>query len=93
MLLEFYGKECSHCQKMKSLVERLQKEEGVEVKQYEIWHNEENREKAQEYDKNLCGGVPFFFNTETNGFICGETSYEELRDWALDTALDPKPKP
>ncbi len=37
----------------------------------------------QEYDKGLCGGVPFFINTESKKFLCGETSYEELKKWAV----------
>ena len=37
---------------------------------------------GKEYDKDYCGGVPFFYNTETNKWICGETDYEELKKWA-----------
>ena len=82
MLLEFYGTECPHCIKMKPLVERLKSEEGVEIVAYEVWHNEENAKKMQEYDKDLCGGVPFFFNTDTGKYICGGTDYEALKQWA-----------
>ena len=81
-LLEFFGTECPHCVSMKPLVEKLMKEEGVIVESFETWHNEENAEKMKEYDKDLCGGVPFFFNTQNGKFICGEASYEELKDWA-----------
>jgi hypothetical protein len=35
-----------------------------------------------EYDKGYCGGVPFFFNTETEEYICGEAPYEKLKNWA-----------
>jgi thiol-disulfide isomerase/thioredoxin len=83
MLLEFYGKECSHCIKMEPLVEKLEKEEGVKVEQYEVWHNAENAEKQKEYDKGYCGGTPFFFNTDSQEFICGSTSFEELKNWAI----------
>lgn len=82
MLLEFYGEECPHCIKVKPLVEKLEQETGVKIEKYEVWHNEENVKKAREYDKGLCGGVPFFFNTETNDFICGEADYERLKAWA-----------
>lgn len=85
MLLEFYGKECPHCIKMMPLVEKLEKEIGLKVEKYEVWHNEENAKKMEEYDKGLCGGVPFFFNTDTNKYICGEASYEELKHWAAPT--------
>ena len=67
---------------MKPLVEQLEKEKGVVVEKYETWHNEENAEKMNQYDTGLCGGVPFFFNTDTKAFICGSTSYEELKKWA-----------
>jgi thiol-disulfide isomerase/thioredoxin len=81
-LLEFFGTECPHCIDMKPLVEKLQQEEGVKVESFETWHNEENAKKMAEYDTGLCGGVPFFFNTETKKFLCGEASYKELKDWA-----------
>ena len=81
-LLEFYVEECSHCHAMASLVERLNEEEKLAVEKYEVWHNKENAEKAAEYDKGLCGGVPFFYNTESKGFICGEASYNDLKAWA-----------
>ena len=83
-LLEFYGNECPHCIRMHKLVERLEKEEGVKVDSFECWDNEENEKKLLELDKDMCGGVPFFYNTNTKKFICGEVEYEELKNWALD---------
>lgn len=82
MLLDFYGTECPHCIRMRPLLDRLIKEEGVEIQSYETWHNAENAEKMKGYDKGLCGGVPFFFNTETGKHICGEADYETLKRWA-----------
>jgi hypothetical protein len=26
--------------------------------------------------------VPFFYNTDNKKFVCGEATYEELKDWA-----------
>jgi hypothetical protein len=69
---------------MKVLVAKLEKEEGVKVDSFETWHNEENAKKMEEYDKDLCGGVPFFYNTKNKKFICGEASYDELKEWAKD---------
>ena len=83
MLLEFHGQECPHCVVMAPLIARLEQETGLKVKQYEVWHNAANAGKMQEYDKGLCGGVPFFFNTESGKYICGEESYENLKQWAL----------
>lgn len=82
MLLEFYGDKCGHCENMKPLVEKFEKEMGLKIEKLEVWNNEDNAEKLEQYDKGLCGGVPFFFNTDTNDFICGETSYEKLKEWA-----------
>ncbi len=81
-LLEFYGRECPHCMRMKPLIERLQKETGVEVQSFEVWHDDANAAKMEEYDKGICGGVPFFHNTGTGESICGEVPYEELKKWA-----------
>ena len=83
-LLEFYGTECPHCVRMHELVERLEKEEGVKVDALEVWHNEENAKKLEELDKDFCGGVPFFYNTKTCKWLCGECDYKELKDWAQD---------
>ncbi len=81
-LLEFYGETCPHCITMKPLVEKMEKELEVKVEKFEVWNNEENAKKMEEYDTGLCGGVPFFFNTETSKFICGSADYGELKKWA-----------
>src|SRR3989344_3511343 len=82
MLIEFYGKECPHCAKMALVVDKLEKEEGIKIEKYEVWHDDKNLQKMQEYDRGLCGGVPFFYNTEDKTFLCGEASLEELKKWA-----------
>ncbi len=81
-LLEFYGTECPHCVHMHKLVEKLEKEENLKVDTFEVWHNKENEKKLLEMDQDLCGGVPFFYNTETKQFICGETDYATVKAWA-----------
>jgi len=81
-LLEFYGETCPHCVEMHPLVERLEKELGVKVEKKEVWENEENAEEQAKYDKGFCGGVPFFFNTETEKHLCGSVDYETLKAWA-----------
>ncbi len=68
---------------MHALVERLEKEEGVKVEAFEVWHNKENEKRMEEIECfGECGGVPFFYNTKTEKFICGETDYEILKKWA-----------
>jgi hypothetical protein len=69
---------------MEPLVERLENEERVRVAKIEVWHNEANAKLMREYDKNYCGGVPFFFNKKTGKWICGESDYERLKKWALE---------
>ena len=83
MLMEFFGEECPHCLALKPMIERLKKEEGVTIESFEVWHNDDNAKKLEEIDCDLCGGVPFLYNTETKKFICGEATYEEMKDWAL----------
>lgn len=82
-LLEFYGTECIHCNDMRPLVEKLEKEEKIKIKRIEVWHNATNAKLMEKYDKDFCGGVPFFFNTKTGQWICGSVSYENLKKWAL----------
>ena len=81
-LLEFYGTECPHCVDMHELVIRLEKEEGIKIESIEVWHNKENEKRLIDLDKDRCGGVPFYYNTKTEKFICGETDYEEFKKWA-----------
>ena len=83
-LLEFYGETCPHCLKMAPLVEQL-KGEGFEVEQFEVWNDSDNADKMMKHDQGMCGGVPFFINTETKKFICGSTDYETLKSWADGT--------
>lgn len=82
-LLEFYGEECPHCMDMKNIVRDLEEKEGVKLDSFEVWHNDENLKRMEDLDQNRCGGVPYFYNTETTKWICGEATYDELRDWAL----------
>ena len=81
-LIEFYGTECTFCNKMAPLIERLEEELGVKVDKIEVWHNEENAKIWKEMDKGFCGGVPLFINTKTGKKICGAVPYTELKKWA-----------
>lgn len=81
-LLEFYGTECSHCQRMRPLVRKLERETGVKVQRFEVWHNDKNAALMESIDKGRCGGVPFFYNSKTHDMICGEVDYESFKKWA-----------
>jgi hypothetical protein len=48
----------------------------------QIKYKKENAEKQKELDQGKFGGVPFFYNTETEEHICGEAEMEVLREWA-----------
>lgn len=82
-LYEFYGDDCTHCKAMRPKVEKLEEEEEVDVKRLEVWNDEENQEVYYDMkgDEN-CGGVPYFYNDESEEFICGEADFETLKAWA-----------
>ena len=81
-LLEFYGETCPHCVEMKPMIEKVEKDLGVSIEKIEVWNDEANAKRMEEIDKGLCGGVPFFYNTATGKWICGEAGYDELKAWA-----------
>jgi len=87
-LIMFHGKECPHCQVMMPLVDKLIKEESIEIDKKEVWHHDKNADLMRSYRNIIepkCGGqlrTPTFMNTETNDIICGEVQYEKLKDWA-----------
>lgn len=86
-LIEFSGAECEHCKKMIPIVEQVEKDLKVKIVHLEVWHNSNNANLMQKYDKDehgneFCGGVPFFYNEKTEKKICGNTSLEKLKAWA-----------
>ncbi|MBI4181443.1 MAG: hypothetical protein HY520_00545 [Candidatus Aenigmarchaeota archaeon] len=82
-LLWFYGTECVHCHEMDPLAERLEQEEGIALLKLEVWHDMKNAAVLADLDNGKCGGVPFFFNKLTGKWICGSTSYDKFKAWAL----------
>ena len=70
---------------MKPLVEEVEKELGLKVEKLEVWNDEENLKKLEAVDNGRCGGVPFFYNDETDEFICGSANKEKLIAWAKGT--------
>lgn len=60
----FYGKECPHCEHEQRYLETLKKQYGdnIEIKKYEVWHNQENSDlltKVRKALKNEDEGVPY----------------------------------
>lgn len=69
---------------MRKLTDKLMKEyPEIVVERKEVWHDEENMELAEAFDaKGDCGGIPFFYNTDTKKWLCGEVTYQEIKEWA-----------
>jgi hypothetical protein len=67
---------------MKPLVAKVEKTLGVKVEKLEVWNDDQNYKRLAEIDKGLCGGVPFFYNTESKQFICGSSDETTLLAWA-----------
>lgn len=82
-LIMFYGTECDHCHEMEPLVQKLEQELNINVERFEVWHDAKNQQLLEKIDQGKCGGVPLFFNEDTKKTICGATSYEKLKAWAL----------
>jgi thiol-disulfide isomerase/thioredoxin len=76
-IIEFYGETCPHCLSMKPVVEKIEKDLGIEITKLEVWNNTDNQKVMQKYEGIIgeaCGGfaaVPAFVNTKTNQALCG----------------------
>lgn len=86
-LYEFYGDGCTHCENMMPKVEKLQ-EQGFEIERLEVWNDKENAKKLKELDDGKCGGVPFFINTDSGEWICGEADMDTMKSWAKGEELE-----
>ena len=82
----FHGQECPHCRVMHPIVDKLISE-GYDIIKFEVWHNENNANKMRGYAKIITeasGGdlaVPTFLDEKGERAICGEMSYENLKQW------------
>lgn len=87
-LIWFSGRECTHCKRMRPVVEQLEAETGKKITELEVWHSEENANVMRDYGdaiKKACGGdlgVPAFFNEKTKNAVCGMATLEKLKSWA-----------
>ena len=88
-LLQFTGKGDDYCEAMEPLTKRLRDELGVKIRCFEVWYGTKNIELLQKLDRGRCGGVPFFYNTKSKRYICGATTYDNLKSWALCEQCDP----
>jgi len=87
-LIMFHGRECPHCIRMMPIVIQVEKDTDIAFEKLEVWHDEKNADKMRSYREIIepaCGGqlrTPTFLNTETEAVMCGEVSYNELKEWA-----------
>jgi glutaredoxin len=66
-LIFFSGIDCPHCDIMRRLIERLTTEFSIVVDEQEVWKNESNYRRMENYIRDHdCPGIPIFVNTETN---------------------------
>jgi thiol-disulfide isomerase/thioredoxin len=89
-LLMFIGTDCPHCDAMRPLVAKLIYDTGITVDERDVWKNQSDFRIYENYQNQVratdpdCQGLPFFMNTETGDYLCGEVSYTKLKVWACD---------
>ena len=87
-IIMYHGAECPHCRAMMPLVDKLRDEDNIDIEKKEVWHNQANADEMRSHQDIIapaCGGdlgVPGFYSTTTNEALCGEISYEKLKEWA-----------
>lgn len=85
-LLMFYGNSCPMTKKAEPIAESVEKKLQTTIRRLEVYENEENLRKYKEVGGiQLCGGVPFFFNTETGSSVCGVREEAVISAWATLT--------
>jgi len=72
-ILWFSDPECSPCRQMVPIINRLQREENVEVTKY---LKKENLGRMDQYG---IKSIPSFFNPETGEKLEGQVSFEQLK--------------
>ena len=85
-LLMFTGTECPHCDVMRPLVIKLFHDTGFSVEEHDTWKHQPDFRLMENYQESIndpdCDGIPFFYNTKTKKYLCGEVSYRKLKEWA-----------
>ena len=81
-LIEFVSDGSDHCEQMKPVVERLEKDLRTTVRVVNINRRSEFAELFECVGGNECGSLPFFYNRRTAQAVCGATPYTNLRKLA-----------
>jgi len=89
----FWGKGCPHCADEKPFLEKLQsKYEQIEIKDYEVWYSQDNRDLLVKVGRGLdvnVSGVPFTVVGEQsfNGWYSEDSTGKAIED-AVQCALN-----
>lgn len=73
---------------MRPLVAKLQFDTGIVLDERDVWKSRTDDALLEKYRADIiktdpdCDGIPFFYNTKTGGYLCGEVNYKTLHDWA-----------
>jgi thiol-disulfide isomerase/thioredoxin len=85
-LLMFVGTDCPHCMAMRPLLAKLAFDTGIVVEERDTWKNQSDYRLLENYQEKIgdkdCDGIPFFYNTKTEKYLCGEVNYKTLKKWA-----------
>ncbi len=87
-LIAFTGRGDSYCDFMDPLRKQMCAELNVKIRTFEVWQEPRNLELLRKLDGGQCGGVPFFYNRRSGQWICGATTYDNLKDWASGRACE-----
>lgn len=82
----FYGDGCPHCAHEEEFLKEIDKEDGIEVRYYETWKNQDNLELFQDTGKALnasISGVPFTVigSNYVVGWLDEETTGSKIREY------------
>jgi thiol-disulfide isomerase/thioredoxin len=85
----FYGTECPHCEVMRPLIARLVFDTGIILDERDVWVNQTDYRLYENYQNTVmkkdpeCEGLPFFYDTKSQAYLCGKVSYKDLHAWAV----------
>lgn len=89
-IIFFHGEDCPHCQHMKPIVEKMEKELKIKVDKKEVWYNDENADLMRKYADIITAnsgdgdlGVPAFVDIKNKEALVGEQLEVDLKKWIM----------
>ena len=86
-ILFFYGRGCPDCARCAPWVDRLEAEEDMAFERLEVWNNQANEARKQEYADLFTKAygratiVPAFVDTNRRRVLCDPKTLDALKDW------------